>query len=422
MKQSKPRMDVLKIVMGFSGNIDSVVGAYLLKKQGHDVILLGLNFYSEELERTSLRYNENGDELPKAPFEGVYQIKDLDAVKALADELGLPFYAVQAATEYQHYVTDRVIGARIGGRSFAPKAATSRLILEVLKKKAAQLGAEKVATGHYAKIVHNISLKTHHIFVSNDLENDQSDLLSTVDPPTLATLLLPLSDMRKSEVERIAKSLNLKYLPNDPESKKSLMLKKLGAFIEERAPKKLFKEGNIIDYKNDSILGEHDGIHHFGLGESNIKTKSGVPLDKNFEVIGFRYRAGVVYMGYNEDLEYDTIVLTQVKVPPGTDLSSPLEVFFRFSEGAEKVPGIFYPYNNRFGELKLNAKQTGLIHQGEFITLYNRKGPMGRVVASAEVRTCGLIENGKLRSFPKKKEDIELEEEVEKVDIYRFKH
>lgn len=409
--------------MGFSGSLDSVIGAYLLKKQGHEVILLGLNFYSEEMERISPLYDENGEPKPNAPFQGVYQIKSLDELKALADDLGLTFYAVQAATQYQYYITDRVVASRIGGRSFAPKAATSRLILETLKGKMEQLKADKIATGHYAKIVHNIGLKTHHIFVSNDLEHDQSYLLSTVDPDTLSKLVLPLSDMRKEEVIKISKSLKLNYLPSSREGEKEPLMRRpgLGAFVEQRAAHKLFKEGNIIDYKNDSILGEHLGIHNFGLGEEGIRTKSGTAIDSAYEVIGFRYSAGIVYCGFKEDLEFDIIMMTQLKCPPGTDLSQPQEIYFKVSEKAEKVAGLFIPHNNRFAEIKVYEKQKGLIHQGEFITLYNRKGAMGRVVASGEVRTCGLIDNGKLRTFPKKKEELEMEEDTPQIDIYRFK-
>ncbi len=409
--------------MGFSGSLDSVVGAYLLKKQGHEVILLGLNFHSKEMEHITAIYDENGDRKPDAPFEGVYQIKDLDQLKVLADELGLTFYAVQAATQYQYFVTDRIVASRIGGRSFAPKAATSRLILEILKDKMNALKADKIATGHYAKVNHNVALKTHHIFVSNDLENDQSYLLSTVDPDTLSQLVLPLSDMRREEVKKIAKSLNLNYLPSNREGETAPIMKKpgLGRFIEQRAANKLLKEGNIIDYKNDSILGEHLGIHCYGLGEDGIRTKSGVAIDKDYQVIGFRYSAGIVYCGYKEDLEYDVILLTQLKCPPGTDLSQPQEVYFKTGEKSEKVAGLFIPHNNRFGEIKVFEKQPGLIYQGDFITLYNRKGTMGRVVASGEVRTCGVVDQGKLRTFPKKKEELEMEDDGPQIDIYRFK-
>ena len=423
MKTELSKDGNLKILMGFSGGLDSVVGAYLLKKQGHEVIGIGLSFQSEELEHISKLYDENGEEKPNAPFEGVYQIEDLDKLKKIADSLGIQFYAVQAATQYQYYVTDRIVASRIVGRSFAPKAATSRLILETLKAKAKQLNAEKIATGHYSKIVHNISLKTHHVFVSNDLEHDQSYLLSTVDTSTLSELVLPLSDMRKAEVEKIAKSLNLSYLPSQRTDPHVPIMKKPGIanFIEQRAPSKMFKEGSIIDYKNDSMMGEHLGIHHFGLGEKAIRIKSGVAIDKAYEVIGFKYTAGTVYVGLEDDLSYDTILMTQLKVPPGTDLSQPMEVFFKTKERGEKIEGTFFPHNNRFGEITLKKPQKGLVHQGEFIAMYNREGPMGRIVASGEVRISGLIDNGKLRVFPLKKDEIDEKESEKIVDIYRFR-
>lgn len=412
----------LKILMGFSGSLDSVVGAYLLKKQGHDVHAVGINFYSEGYETLSAKYDENGEPLPPAPFHGVYIIDNLEEVKALADALGIPFYAVQAADSYQHYITDKVVSSRVGGRSFSPKVSATRLILETLKAKAEVIGADMIATGHYAKLVKNQSLNAINVFVSNDLNNDQSYLLSTIDPPTLEKMILPLSDMRSEEVKKIGDSLKLAYKEKAKESQVPLMEQpNLGDFVRDRMPQKLVKDGNVIDYKLDSMMGEHEGIHLFGLGQGNLKSKSGVPFDKSLQVIGFRYAAGTVYVANKEDLRFDTIVLMHVKYAQGTDLSQPMEVFIKTKEKGERIAATLYDYNNRYAELKLKDSQDGLIFQGEFVAIYNRSGAMGRVIGGGEVRTCGYIDFNELRTFPKKKEEIEEDEEREKVDIYAFK-
>ncbi len=409
----------MKIVCGFNGNIDSVVSAYLLKRQGFDVIGLGITFTSKAAEDLPQRYDENGDRIPRAPFQGIYNIDDLEEVKKLADALGILFYAVDASMEYKDRVTDFVVGSRVGGRSFSPKVNASSLMFSVLKKKAKVLGAQFIATGHYAKIVRNQSTQTSNIFVSHDLINDQSYLLANLHESILSYVKLPLSDMRKSEVEKIGKELKLKFLEH--ENTTAFMDREgIGNFIADRMPPKMIKAGHMIDFRNDSFICEHSGIHNFALGRKNIRIPGGPLIDKNYMVIGFKYAAGIVYIGMEEDLEYDMILLSDVYYPDGTDLSRPLEVHIKTREKAPLKAAYIYFLNNNYAKLEFKEKYKGMVPQGEYIAFYNHSGTTGKIIGSGTVRSCGLIENGKWRSFPKKKDEIE-DEDSEVIDIYKFK-
>lgn len=408
-----------KIVCGFNGNIDSVVAAYLLKRQGFDVVGLGIIFDSKGGEVVPQRYDENGNPIPKAPFHGIYNIDNLEEVKKLADALGIAFYAVDASQEYKDRVTDFVVASRVGGRSFSPKVNATNLIFSVLRKKAQVLGAPLVATGHYAKIVRNQSTHTSNIFVSHDQAHDQSYLLANLHEDIVSFVKLPLSDMRKSEVEKIGKELKLKFIEH--ENTKPLMDSEgLGDFIADRMPPKMIKSGQVIDYRNDAFIGEHPGIHNFSLGRKNIKLEGNSLVDKNYMVIGFRYAAGIVYVGMEEDLEYDMILLSEVYYPDGTDLSRPVEVYIKTREKAAVLPAYIHFLNNNYAKLEFKEKFKGMIPQGEYIAFYNRAGTTAKIIGSGTVRTCGKIENGRWRSFPKKKDEIEDEDE-EIIDIYKFK-
>ncbi len=408
-----------KIVCGFNGNIDSVVAAYLLKRQGFDVIGLGITFNTKGSELVPQRYDGNGDPIPMTNFQGIYNIEDLEAVKKLADSLGIQFYAVDASSEYKDKVTDPVVAARVGGRSFSPKLNATSLIFSVLAKKAIVLGADFVATGHYAKVVKNQSTHTSNIFVSHDMQNDQSYLLSALSEYILRSVKLPLSDMRKAEVEKIGKELKLDYLAHK-DTTALMEREELGGFVGDRMPPKMIKEGHIIDFRNDSFMGEHSGIHQFALGRNNIKNRNGAAVDKSYMVIGFKYAAGTVYIGQEEDLNYDMLVLNHVYCPEGTDLSRPMEVYVKTREKAELKPAYLYFLNNRYAKIEFKEMYKGMIAQGEYVTFYNRAGTTGKVIGAGTVRTCGLIENGKFRSFPRKKDEIE-DEQAEVVDIYKFK-
>lgn len=419
MESFKKQTKGQKIVCGFNGSLDSVVAAYLLKRQGFQVIGLGITFSSKAAETLRKRYDENGEEIPPAPFEGIYNLEGFDPVKELADSLGITFYAVDASIEYKDRVTDYVVAARAGGRSFSPKVNATSLIFEVLAKKASVLGAQYIATGHYSKIVKNQASQTSHIFVSHDLDHDQSYLLSGLKEEILSMVRLPLSDMRKAEVQKIGKGLKLSFL-EESNIRPLMERRSLGHFVADRMPPKMFKTGHIIDYRNDAFLGEHSGIHEFSLGSKSIKNNSGSLIDKNYMVIGFKYTAGTVYVGMEEDLEYDLLLLTEVYYPIGTDTSRPLEVYVKTREKSEIQPAYLYFLNNGHAKIEFKERFVGLIPQGEYVAFYNRPGTTGRIIGCGTVRTCGHIDNGKFKSFPKKKDEIE-DEESEVIDIYKFK-
>jgi tRNA-specific 2-thiouridylase len=415
----KAKSDNKKIVLGFSGSLDSVVCAYLLKKQGFEVIAIGIQFHTAGQEHLPPKLDENGQPKTRSEFQGVYLIDDLDRVKKLADALDITFYAAEASAAYQDRVTDGVVAARIGGELFSPKVHATQLIFDVLIQKADVLQASFVATGHYAKVVRNKLAETINIFVSNDLEGDQSYLLCTLAREVMERMYLPLSDMRISEVRKIAEGLKLGF--SDKEPKIPLMQRpELGEFVGDRAAKKLFKEGTIIDYKNEAMMGDHGGIHEYGLGLNSIKVKSGTSIDKDLMVIGFKYTPGIIFVGLKEDLGYDICILKNIKYAPGMDLSCPQEVFVKSTECGEKLAATFYPYNNGYAEISFKQKQEGLLFRGDHLAIYNRAGAMGKVLASGEVFTSGFMENGQLRTMPLKKDERE-DEPMEINDIYRFK-
>ena len=197
------KLDKKKVVLGFSGSLDSVVCAYLLKKQGYEVIAIGIQLHTQGSENLPDKLDENGKVIKYSDFQGVFLIEDLDRLKKLADALDITFYASEASPLYKDRVTDFAVAARVGGKTFSPKVRATEIIFDVLMQKADLLGAAHIATGHFAKVVRNKSTETINIFVSNDLDGDQSYLLCTLERRILERMYLPLSDMRMTEVKKI---------------------------------------------------------------------------------------------------------------------------------------------------------------------------------------------------------------------------
>ena len=146
-----------KILVAMTGRIDSTIAAYLLKKQGHDVIGIGIVF-----GRSPSEQEENKS---KAEFVGVYQLNDVDSVKKICQQIDIPFYAVDATKKYQARITDQLVGARVGGLLFSPKVHCNKLIFETLIEKMEKLGADAIASGHYSKVIKNLMVITMYMLL-----------------------------------------------------------------------------------------------------------------------------------------------------------------------------------------------------------------------------------------------------------------
>lgn len=132
-------------------------------------------------------------------------------------------------------------------------------------------------------------------------------------------------------------------------------------------PPSFVKEGHIIDYKNDSFLGEHLGIHNFAIGGHTIKNKSGSQMDKENLVIGFQYAAGTVYVAKNEDMNYKVVVLNQFHFFIGVDQSHPFEVYIKSRSAKKPKLATLYIHNNDHVELELDKVENGFIPQGKLL-------------------------------------------------------
>tara|TARA_R110002072_G_scaffold276051_1_gene437624 strand:+ start:390792 stop:392024 length:1233 start_codon:yes stop_codon:yes gene_type:complete len=402
-----------KILVAMTGRIDSTIAAYLLKKQGHDVIGIGIVF-----GRSPSEQEENKS---KAEFVGVYQLNDVDSVKKICQQIDIPFYAVDATKKYQARITDQLVGARVGGLLFSPKVHCNKLIFETLIEKMEKLGADAIASGHYSKVIKNLNNGDYNVYVANDVEQDQSYLLSQLNQEQLSKVIFPLAEMRKKEVEKVREMISVKVLPPYNGIKDIMKHPKMVAFVNENISQKLVKEGPIIEYKNDSVMGDHNGIHHFFLGESDLKTKQGTMLDKSLIVSKINYTGGVVYLSYRDDLSYRYVILKNIAYNGVFDLTKPIEVYYQKEEFGKKEKAICYLKNNNTAMLELSEASDGLLFHGQFITLFNRSGLGGKVIGGGEVQNSGLLKDGVLRSLPEKSDDKEDEDGAEQVDIYEFK-
>ena len=254
------------VVVGLSGGVDSSVAAYLLKKQGYNVIGLFMLNWEEN--------DENGNCTAEQDFEDV---------KRVANKIGIPYYTVNYAKEYRERVFQYFLDEYEKGYTPNPDVMCNKEIkFGPFLQHALELGADYIATGHYCKRVDKDGKV--YLYKSYDQNKDQTYFLNQLNQQQLCKTLFPLADIDKTEVRKIATELGL----ITAEKKDSTGI----CFIGERNFRNFLKtflpakKGKIKDLSGN-IVGEHDGVMYYTIGQRqglNIGGKSGQANDRWFVV------------------------------------------------------------------------------------------------------------------------------------------
>lgn len=245
-----------KVVIGMSGGVDSSVAAYLLKEQGYEVIGVTMRMWNPE--DVSPPIDKEGSAVPVCDVS-------LDAQKT-ADYLGIPFYTLDFQHVFREKVIDYFVDEYINGRTPNPCVACNRGIKwAALLEKAKELGADYIATGHYARVV---KLENGRWTLKRSAADtkDQTYALYGLSQNQLSRTLMPVGEFSKEEIRAIAERIDL------PTAKKKdsqeicfIPDRDYAAFIEKRY-KKTMAPGNFVTRKGE-ILGQHKGLLHYTIGQ-----------------------------------------------------------------------------------------------------------------------------------------------------------
>lgn len=230
------------VIVGLSGGVDSAVTALLLKEQGYHVAGCYMQNWMAEKD----------DPLCRAE-------KDLTDAKKVCDHLQIPFHLVNFSREYWENVFQYCLDELVAGHTPNPDIGCNQLIkFDVFLKYALQLGADFLATGHYARIDNQQLLK------AKDLNKDQSYFLYTLDQEKLSRVLFPVGELKKPDVRAIAKKAKL----NNAEKKDSTGI----CFIGERKFSEFLKnyvlaKPGVVKTPEGKIIGKHEGLMFYTLGQ-----------------------------------------------------------------------------------------------------------------------------------------------------------
>jgi len=277
----------MKIVVGLSGGVDSSVAAYLLQKQGHDVVALFMRNWNDASVTLE-------DECP--------WIEDSNDALMVAQKLGIPFQVIDMSELYKEKIVDYMFAEYENGRTPNPDVLCNREVkFDVFMKTALSLGAEKVATGHYARVSSDFDengKEIFHLLAGKDQNKDQSYFLCQLNQDQLSKSLFPIGELTKPEVREIAREMGL-VTADKKDSQGLCFIGKvsLPTFLQQQLQP---KEGEIVEIFNDfaeyhtekprfgskleelqflsrkikyrksdgKVIGKHQGAHYFTIGQS----------------------------------------------------------------------------------------------------------------------------------------------------------
>lgn len=277
----------MKIVVGLSGGVDSSVAAYLLQKQGHEVVALFMRNWNDASVTLE-------DECP--------WIEDSNDALMVAQKLGIPYQVIDMSELYKEKIVDYMFDEYKKGRTPNPDVLCNREVkFDVFMKTALSLGAEKVATGHYARVNSTFDengKEIYHLLAGADNNKDQSYFLCQLNQDQLSKSLFPIGELTKPEVREIAREMGL-VTADKKDSQGLCFIGKvsLPTFLQQQLEP---KEGDIVEIFKDfeafrretpvfsskleelqflsektkyeksdgKVIGKHQGAHYFTIGQS----------------------------------------------------------------------------------------------------------------------------------------------------------
>jgi tRNA-uridine 2-sulfurtransferase len=347
-----------KVAVGLSGGVDSSVTAGILQRQGYAVEGVTLWLMKGKGQCCS---------------EGMVDAADI------CEQLGVPHHIVDSRDLFQKYIVDYVVSGYEAGVTPLPCSQCNRMVKfgPMLQWAKAELGIDKIATGHYARIRYNDETGRYELLRAVDRNKDQSYFLYDLTQEMLAGTLFPLGEMTKPETRHIAEEMQLSTAKK-PESQDLCLIEAHGSmktFLDKYIDQ---REGDIVDL-DGKVLGHHTGIHHYtigqrkGLGIAAPEPLYVVKLDNvmNRVVVGTRDRAG-----------RSDCTVSRVNWLSLAGISQPIrtEVQVRYRSGA--VPVTVIPLEGDRLKLVFDEPQFG-ITPGQAAVLYDGDRVLGG----------GLIEN-----------------------------
>ncbi len=317
-----------KAVVAMSGGVDSSVALAMLKDEGYDCVGVSMQLWD---------YSKKED-ASGAGAGTCCSLDDIYDARAVADKLGVPFYAVNMEEVFSKEVVSYFIKSYAAGQTPNPCVKCNQLLkFDVLLKKALGLEADFLATGHYARIIRD-EAAGHKLLKGTDDSKDQSYFLFTMTRGQLGSVLFPVGGITKKDVRLYAKRLGLKT-SEKKESQEICFVQEpsYAQFLSAHLPRRC---GEIAD-ADGRVIGSHKGLFNYTVGQRKGLNLSGGP----YYVIGLDTEANRLIVGREEELFSSGLFAREVnwisgsalaRIETGEPLAATVKIRYRH-EGADAL-------------------------------------------------------------------------------------
>jgi tRNA-specific 2-thiouridylase len=320
----------MKVAVAMSGGVDSSTTAYILHSQGHEVVGMSMQMYNA-LDRAETEYG------------GCCTLDDLADARRVAWKLGIPYFVLNMEDDFHDRVIKPFVSGYLNGTTPSPCVlCNTHVKFDLLHRKALAIGAEKVATGHYARVTRSESGE-FELRKAHDRSKDQSYFLFELTQEQLSHTLFPLGELSKPEVRSIAGGAGLTVAQKEESFEICFVPEKDGyAKVVEKEAAKLLAggdssvdrsllqaaadgqaSGEIVDL-DGNVVGRHDGYYNFTIGQRRGLQAGG--FSEAMYVIDVNPFTRRVVIGPADKLESSVLVAERVHWISGKEPAGPIEV------------------------------------------------------------------------------------------------
>ena len=300
-----------KVVVGMSGGVDSSVAAWLLLQKGYDVMGVTMQIWQDEVPE---QVEENG---------GCCGLSAVDDARRVASRLEIPYYVMNFKQDFKENVIDYFMDEYLKGHTPNPCIACNRYVKwESLLKRSMDIGADYIATGHYARI-EKLPNGRYALRKSATSAKDQTYALYNLTQEQLSKTLMPVGEYTKDQIRTFAEELGLP-VAHKPDSQEICFVPDgdYATFIEENADTPI-RQGNFVT-PDGKILGKHKGIIHYTVGQ---RKGLGLALGYPAFVLEIRPETDEVVIGTYEESLTHTLRANELNFMSVEDITEPIRVF-----------------------------------------------------------------------------------------------
>ncbi len=315
-----------RIVVAMSGGVDSSVVAAMLAEQGHDVIGITLNVWQKGMVDTRLH--------------ACCSLSATHDAQRVADRIGIPHYSLNFRDLFAREVMARFVASYANGRTPNPCVDCNQYVkFAAFLERAQELDADFLATGHYARVVQDDAAGRHRLLRAVDPQKDQSYVLYMLGQRQLARTMFPMGTQTKGETRALARRYGL-HVADKPDSFEICFVTSdnYREFLETWEPG--IGRTGPIRYKDGRVLGEHEGIAHYTVGQ---RRGLGLTWPRPLYVVALDPEANTVFVGEEEDLYASALQAIDVHWVADAPPTEPITVSVRTRYRMEEVEAIVEP-------------------------------------------------------------------------------